>query len=377
MYLNNAGAAITSDVTQNIIIDYLNLERKIGAYEAANLSKIKIQEFYKEAALSINAENSNEIAYVDSASRGWNLAIEGLTIKEGDQILTFSSEFGTNLITLYKKAKACNAELKILDCGYDGDFDLGEIEILLKSGVRVIAISHAIAHGSIINPVYEIGKLASKYGATYIVDGCQSIGNINVDVQRMKCDAFIATGRKWLRGPRGTGFLYVRKGSKIKTSQLDLSSSDLILDKNGIIIGLEIVKEAKKFELWERNVAALLGLTNAIKENNDIIKTSKFKQKELYANEVRNAISSNKKFKIIGSINSETGVCGFFTENPNFEDSLTNIFKNIGLNVSKMSDWDCPLHFPRNGVKSIFRISPHYYTQKDSINLVINEILNF
>lgn len=377
MYLNNAGAAVTSDLTHKITIEHLQLEREVGAYEAANLVKPKINEFYKEAALSINANNDVDIAYVDSASRGWNLMIDGLTINEGDKILTLSSEFGTNLITLYKKAISCNATLEVLKCGYDGTVDINKIEELLKSGVNVIAISHAIAHGSIINPVYKIGELAKTYGATYIVDGCQSIGNIDVDIQKMSCDAFVATGRKWLRGPRGTGFIYVNESSNIKESQIDLSSTDLIFSKKQEIIGLDIIKGAKRFELWERNIAALLGLGNALKEFNEITKNEKFNLKEVLANKIRKSISQNKKFEIIGPIKSKSGVCGFYLKNPSLESSLTEKLKEISLNISKMSDWDCPMHFPKNGAKNIFRISPHYYSESNSVDKVVHVLNNF
>ncbi len=377
MYLNNAGASITSETTHNIIVEHLQLERQVGAYQAATLSESKIQDFYVQAALSINAPSPNNIAFVDSASRGWNLVIEGLPINKGDKILTLSSEFGTNLINLYKKTSICKAELIIHNCDFDGTLDLNKIEDFLKSGVKTIVLSHAIAHGSIVNPVYEIGILASKYGAIYIVDGCQSLGNIPVDVQRMKCDAFITTGRKWLRGPRGTGFIYIKPKAKIKESQLDLSSSSLVLDKNEAIIGLHIIKNAKRFELWERNIAALLGLTNAIKESNSVIKTKLFSNKEQYANNIRKVVSANDKLKIIGSISSKSGICGFFLKNPDLESSLINNFKNIGLNVSTMNHWNSPLQFPKNGVKNIFRISPHYYTNVQYVDSVMDELIKF
>ncbi len=376
-YLNNAGAGIMSSKTFETILNYLKLEMELGAYHAAASNKDSALQFYNNAAKIINVQNPNEIAFVDSASRGWNMVVYGAILEKGDRIITLSSEFGTNLITLFDKAKQIQGSLSVIKCDEKGGFSLDEFEKELKNGIKLIAISHAAAHGSIVNPVEEIGKLAKKYGVTYIVDGCQAVGQFEVNIDRIQCDAYMTTGRKWLCGPRGTGFLYVKRGSPFRTPQLDLASADLILDKNNLVTGIQVRNDARQFELWERNIANMLGLSTAIKEclDNDIMNINQTIQS--LSNKVREVIANNKKLQLLGNINSKSGIIGFYLNDPTLENTLKNLFDINGISISTMSDWDCPLHFPKNGATKIFRLSPHYNSEYFIIDEVCHIIKNF
>ena len=208
-YFNNAGAGLMSHKTFEAILDHLRLEMLIGAYSAAKEKSQCISQFYCLSANLLNAANPEEIAFIDSASRGWNLVMYGLKISASDTIVTLSSEYGTNLITIFDIAAKTGCSVIIVNCKEDGSFDIADIENALRNGGNILAISHVAAHGSIVNPVVELGKLASMYNAIYIVDGCQAVGQMKVDVQEIQCTAYITAGRKWIRGPRGTGILYV------------------------------------------------------------------------------------------------------------------------------------------------------------------------
>jgi cysteine desulfurase/selenocysteine lyase len=376
-YLNSAGAGLMSDKTYNAITNYLTLERKIGAYHAAAENKLLSEGFYINAAKIINAKSSNEIAFVDSASRGWNMVVYGVLLKEGDKIVTLSSEFGTNLITLFDRAKQINGSVSVIECDTKGEFSIDAFEQELKNGAKLVAISHAVAQGSIVNPVEEIGVLVKKYGATYIVDGCQAVGQFPVDVQKIQCDAYMTTGRKWLCGPRGTGFLYVKHSSPFRTTQLDLASADLIFDKSSKVIGIEIRKDARQFELWEKSIANMIGLSSAINEcldeNIEIISDNIQK----LSNQLRSIASENSKINLIGKTISISGILGFYLKDFTQEEYLHNEFKNNGISISTMSDWDCPLHFPKNGSTKIFRLSPHHNTDEFTIEKACNIISNF
>lgn len=362
-YLNNAGASLISESTYRTITDHLELERGIGAYQAAVKSRSLTEEFYADSARLINASSSSEIAFMDSASRGWNMAVRGLDLHAGDKILTLSSEFGTNLITLVDYARRNGGIVHVIPCDISGKFSLDKIEDGLKDGARIVAISHAAAQGSIVNPVEAIGELCRKYGSIYIVDGCQAVGQFDVDVQEMQCDAYITTGRKWLRGPRGTGFLYVKSGSPIHSSQLDLASADLVIDRNNNIVDIQIRSDARQFELWERTIACMLGLGNAVKEYLNGDRKWMHAQIQHLANRLRTSVVSNSALQLIGEAESMSGIVAFYVNDPQIEERVN---RNIGdsFTISSMSDWDCPLHFPRNGAQKIFRFSPHYYTEE-------------
>lgn len=377
IYLNNAGAGLMANETYEAVASYLHLERKLGAYCVATQKKVLLETFYTNAAQIINASSPTEIAFMDSASRGWNMVIYGSQLHAGDKIVTLSSEFGTNLIILFDYAKQINATVRVVQCNEQGEFSIDEIEDELRNGAKLVAISHTAAQGSIVNPVEEIGRLAKKYGAIYVVDGCQAVGQFSVDVQKIQCDAYVTTGRKWLCGPRGTGFLYIKDFSLFRTPQLDLASAYLVFDDDFNVKGVNVRKDARQFELWERSYANMLGLATALdiclKQGIDNISA----RIQVLANKLRLSAQTNPNFHLLGKPVSISGVLGFYLKDYSKEEELKNVFIRHNIGISMMSDWDCPLYFPKNGATQIFRLSPHYYSDFSSIEKVCKIIEEF
>lgn len=372
-YLNNAGAGIMSDATVLSMYEYIKLETEIGGYQAANNKKEVIDQFYEYSARLLNAADKSEIAFVDSASRGWNLAFYGIELSKGDKIVTLQSEYGTNLITIYDRAFKNQCNVKTIPCNVDGSFSLEVLENELKQGAKVLAVSHVTAQGSIINPVIEMGELAKKYGVLYVVDGCQAAGQMHIDVQKIKCDAYITAGRKWLRGPRGTGILYVKNGAPIAPTQFDLASTDLVFNDQRNVIGLKVIKTAKRFELWEKNFAAIVGLTNALQE---YLEAEEAINNQIYykANRIRAAVNDNQKLQLIGQSYSSCGIVGFYLQDPIYEQEVKSVFDNSNITYSLICDWDCPCSFPDNGAHFIFRFSPHSFTDDNIIDELVTII---
>lgn len=369
-YFNNAGAGIMSDATLNCIVNHMKLEMKVGAYKAAITQSKDVAEFYSLSSKLFNAKSEQEIAFIDSASRGWNLIMYGLNITKDDVIVTLDSEYGTNLLTIYDIVKRTGCSVRVVKCGPDGSVNINDIENELLKGGTVLAVSHVTAQGSIVNPVVALGKIANKYGAIYIVDGCQAAGQLKIDVQEINCHAYITAGRKWLRGPRGTGILYVRSDSPIRTPQIDLASADLVFDENEQVVDIKIRKDAKQFELWEKNTASLLGLTNAIKECLDYGIDNINSAIVNKANKIRNSIINNPNLVLVGKSNECIGNASFYLRNCDSENSVKNIFDKSEYIISYVCDWDCPIFFPKNGVKYIFRLTPHYYTDNEDVALL-------
>jgi len=366
-YLNNAGAGLMSSATLNTVQTHLKLETQEGAYLAARNRRSDMEELYTAAASIIGAADASEIAFVDSASRAWNMAIHGVSLNPGDRIVTLSSEFGTNLVSLFHLAAKVGAQVIVIPCDIEGNFDMERFSNELKAGARLIALSHAVAHGSIVNPVEEIGRLAKNCGALYIVDGCQAVGQFAIDVKAIQCDAYTATGRKWLCGPRGTGFLYIRKGSAFKTDQVDLSAADLKMSPEGTVLGVTTRSDARQFELWERSVASALGLARALKEYLELDKTNASSRRCTSAKRLRDAVLNNPHLQLIGKDYSPSSIVGFYFKEPTLEESAKALFASSGILYSEMHDWDCPLHYPKNGATCIFRLSPHHYTDESTV----------
>lgn len=373
-YLNNAGAAIMSDETLEAVLGHYALEREFGPYSAARRVADQLDAGYASAA-SVLGVDQRGISMHDSASRAWDMAVYGAGLKRGDVIVTLSSEFGTNLVSLHHYASQVDAVVKVVDCDPLGDFDLGALEARIADGAKLVAVSHAAAHGSIVNPVAEIGQLATKYGAAYVIDGCQAVGQIPVDAASLNCDVYTGSGRKWLRGPRGTAFLYVRPGSSFHTPQVDLASADLVLE-DGVVTGVDVRKDGRQFELWERNVAGFLGLGVALSQY-ESVEPREIELLEAQANRLRAAVSANPRMNLIGRIEAPTGIVGFYLSDPAREDEMQASFDQAGIVISTMADWDCPLHFPKNGATKIFRLSPHFHTGPETIDLAERVIEQF
>jgi cysteine desulfurase / selenocysteine lyase len=367
IYLNNAGAGIPSLKTLSEQIEYLRLEAEFGAIAAANRTKDKVQEFYRIAAELVGA-NDSEIAYVDSASRAWDAIIYGIHLQPGDEIITLSSEFGTNLVSLFHRARQSDITVRVVDCGTSGEVAADQVASAVSEKTRAIALSHVTAHGAIVNPVAAIGQIAKERGLFYLVDGCHALGQLPVDVAEIQCDAYTTTGRKWLRGPRGTGFLYVRSGEdRVSTPFVDLASADLLLDGESRAIGVDVRRDAKQFELWERSVSAMLGLRNALIEYRDegVERTDRIGS--LATRLARGLSEAVPGIEIVGSAHSQVGIVGVIFRNGNLG-NVTQALDEAKVAYSVMADWDAPIHFSLLQTRSILRLSPHYYNTEDEID---------
>ena len=372
-YFNNAGAGLMSQGTYNTLVDHMRLEMSIGAYKAAAEKTSDISRFYSLSAQLLHAEFPEEIAFIDSASRGWNLIMYGLNITSKDKIITLSSEYGTNLLTIYDIAYKTGCSVKVIPCDEKGCFSIDDVENEIKSSGTVLAVSHVAAQGSIINPVIELGHLAKKYGVIYVVDGCQAVGQIPVNLKDIGCTAYMTAGRKWLRGPRGTGILYVKKGSPIRSPQIDLASSDLVFNEKGEISGIKVREDAKQFELWEKSTASVLALTNAISEYLVYGEEKVAHEILIKANKIRKHINQNKNLQLVGKIEATTGVSSFYMQDVSREESVKKMLEKCGFIISIICDWDCPVFFPKNATL-IFRISPHFYTSERDVEEICKTI---
>lgn len=365
-YLNNAGAGLVSAKTVRTMVEHLHLEAERGAIDAAAEVKVRAAGFYTSVGALLNAR-ADDIAYMDSASRAWAMALYGSHLRRGDRVVTFASEFGSNLVSLFHYTSSVGATVEVVPVSRDGEFDRVVLREALASGASMVAMSHVAAHGSIVNPVVEVGALARQFDVTFLLDGCQAVGQIPVDVVKIGCDAYTGTGRKWLRGPRGTGFLYVRSGSRFRTPQVDLASADLRLDRDQMPEPrVEVRPDARQFELWERSYAGMLGLASAIDDYLALDRAQVQRDIAAKADAIRRAVAVNEDLVLVGRESSASGIVGFYARSSRVDREMTARLADARLAVSTMAEWDAPLHFPR-GAERVFRVSPHYFTSDEIV----------
>ena len=260
VHFNNAGAGLMPECVLEVQKNYLDLEAKYGGYEAADRENAGLEMVYDSIAKLINCDR-DEIAVVENATVAWDMAFYAMKFPPGDRILTAQAEYAANYIAYLQVTRKTGAVVEIIPSLESGETSAEGLEQILDERVKLISITHVPTNGGLVNPAPALGEVARAHGIPFLIDACQSVGQIPVDVEALGCDMLSATGRKYLRGPRGTGFLYVRRSmlEQLEPPMIDLHAATWVAPDR-----YELRSDARRFENWESNMAAKLGLGAAV-----------------------------------------------------------------------------------------------------------------
>lgn len=361
-HFNNAGASLMPQPVIDAVTKYFNLEVMSGGHEAAILSEKAISRFYQVAAGLIHAL-PEEIAFIECATRAWDMIFYALKFQKGDRIVTAEAEYGSNYIALLQRAKQSGVIIEVIPNDTYGQLSLQELEKCIDDTVKLIAITHVPTQGGLINPVEEVGAIARKHKIFYLLDATQSIGQMPVDVKKIGCDALCATGRKFLRGPRGSGFLYVNAGvlPHLEPPFLDGHAAAWV-EKNSYVIR----PDARRFETWEKNYSNLMGLTAAIDYALNWGIENIWERILELANYLRDQISSIPGITLQDLGRTKCGIVTFTAKGMDPQDICFRLrSSNINVSVSSLSF--ARLDLETRGLTSVVRSSVHYYNTKEEI----------
>lgn len=362
-HFNNAGSSLPPQPVLDAVIGHLELESRIGGYEAADAAQDSRDRTYSAVSRLLNC-STDEVALVENATRAWDMAFYALTFSPGDRILTCEAEYASNYIAYLQVCRRTGAKVEVLPSDSSGQVSVDALRDELRKGdVALVGITHVPTNGGLVNPAEEIGTLTREAGVPYLLDACQSAGQWPLDVDRIGCDMLSVTGRKFLRGPRGTGFLYVRREM---LPQLEPPLLDLHAAEWTALNEYEVQPTARRFENWESYVAGHIGLGVAVDYALDWGIESIQARVVGLAEGFRESLS-----ELPGVVVRDLGHdrCGIvtFTHDGAEARTLRAALREAGINVSITSLPSTRIDMAARGLDSMIRASVHYYNTEAEI----------
>lgn len=373
IHLNNAGAALMPDKVIRAIQNHLDLEIREGGYEAAEMSAEAVSGFYAATANLIGASPRN-IAFTSSATSAFSRALSAVPFKNGDAVLIAGEDYISNQLALLSMAGRFNIRLLRAPIRPDGGVDLnGFRELALREKPKLVSLTHVPTNSGLIQPAQAIGDICRETDAIYLLDACQSAGQLPLDVKAIGCHFLSSTFRKFLRGPRGAGFLYA---SDYVLSQ---GMYPLFIDMRGATWTstdtFNPLPDARRFEEWEVPYALLLGSAAAsayavetgiheIAERNTLL--TEYLQAALDRNGLRTFDPPGRRCAIVT------------THLPGADPKqLLNYLRERNVNASISYRHFALPDMIRKNLDWVLRLSPHYYNTEEEIDTAVRILTQF
>lgn len=372
VHLNNCGAALMPRPVLEAISDHLALEACIGGYEAEAAAADKLQNAYDSVARLLGAR-PDEIAMVENATRAWDMVVYGMKLGPGDRILTAKAEYASNYLALLQLARSTGVTIEAVPDDEHGQLDVCALERMVDARTRLIAVTHIPSGGGLVNPAARIGAVARAHGIPFLLDACQSVGQMPVDVEALNVDILSATSRKFLRGPRGVGFLYVRGAliEELEPAMLDLHSAMWVAPDR-----YEIRTDARRFETFEGHVGGRIGLGVAVDYALSIGLDHIRRRVFALADRLRAGLAAMPGVTVCDTGEVRCGIVTFTVDGAS-PDTVKQALAAERINVSTSTAATALLDFSGRGLDAVVRAGVHYYNTEDELEQLIGALQPF
>jgi len=367
VHLNNAGAGLMPSPVLDATVGYLREEAETGGYETAERHADRLDGVYDSVARLIGAHR-DEIALVENATVAWQMAFYAMRFAPGDRILTARAEYAANHVAFLQTARRTGVAIEVVPDDADGVLDPCALARMIDDRVKLIAITWVPTNGGLVNPAAEVGRVAQAHGIPYLLDACQAVGQLAVDVSALGCTMLAATGRKFLRGPRGTGFLYVRRDAlaTLEPPVLDHFAAPLAAADR-----YELRPDARRFENWENNYAARLGLGVAVDYAMSVGMEAIEARCRMLGRALRDALRALPGVEVFDLGPTPCAIVTFAVRDHD-PDAVKSRLSGKGVNIGTSSPASTFLDAQARRLPKLLRASPHYYNTEDELMRLVD-----
>ncbi len=369
VHLDSAGSSLMPTPVISAMQEHMMLEQQVGGYVAAERVTDRIEGVYALLARCFGG-SANDYALASSAVDAWTKLFYSIDISASDNIVTSFNEYCSNYVAYLHHARRLGFEIRVARAGEDGKLDLQHLESLIDNKTALISITHVPSSSGQINPVKEVGVIAKRHSVPYLLDICQSVGQVPVNVEEIGCDMATATARKFLRGPRGVGFLY------ISPEMQDWLNPLVVTNQSAAWTGAnqyEMRTDARVFEAWERSVMTQLGFGAALDYFLDYGGDKLCAQTQAVADWLRTELSKRDDI-IMNCPNDASAAIITFNKVGMDAGALKVAMEEKGVAIQVASVVHTRLDLEERGIDTTARVSPHYFHDHDDMQQFFNAL---
>ena len=376
-HLNNAGAALMPAPVIAAINDHIRLESEIGGYEASDAQSAAIETGYRDLATLIGCDARN-IAIVANATAGFVQSMSVFDFRSGDAIVTSRSDYTSNQIQYLALHQRLGVDILHATDLPEGGVDPESVRKLLHSRKgqrqRVVAISWVPTNSGLVQDVEAVGEVCEEAGVPFVLDACQAVGQIPIDVGRIRCDYLAATSRKFLRGPRGIGCMFASDRA------LARGEHPLFIDMRGgrwvAPDKYEVAESARRFEDWEFPYALVLGQAAAVKYALEVGVETAQTRAWILAARLRDALEKIPGARVLDRGKTRCAIVTVAFEGIDASAVVRHLHSRDINAVSSLREY-AQLDFGDKGVDAAVRLSPHYYNTEEEVDSAASVIAEF